>query len=52
MNHQVQCFYCASEPEPGWIETPDNGPIVRCPFCNPEPDDYTKAEQQRDMGAA
>lgn len=27
------CGYCRKEPEPGWIETDNNGPIVRCPFC-------------------
>lgn len=27
------CFYCANEPEPGWFETDNNGPIVRCPLC-------------------
>jgi DNA-directed RNA polymerase subunit RPC12/RpoP len=27
------CSYCAREPEPGWIEMNDNGPIVRCPVC-------------------
>ena len=30
------CKYCEGEPEPGWIETDNNGPIVRCPICNPE----------------
>lgn len=29
-----ECFYCASEPEPGWIEMPNNGPIASCPICN------------------
>ena len=29
------CEYCEGEPEPGWIEMPNNGPIVECPFCNP-----------------
>lgn len=28
------CEYCANGPEPGWIETDNNGPIVPCPVCN------------------
>lgn len=32
------CPYCENEPEPGWIETENNGPIVRCPFCTPDED--------------
>ena len=28
-----RCEYCAGEPEPGRIETPNNGPIVECPIC-------------------
>lgn len=31
-----QCQYCAGEPEPHWIEMPNNGPIVPCPVCNPD----------------
>lgn len=31
----AECFYCADEPEPGWIETDNNGPIVPCPICSP-----------------
>ena len=31
----VPCKYCEGEPEPGWIEMDNNGPIVRCPVCNP-----------------
>lgn len=43
------CTYCKDAgPDPGWLWMDNNGPIVRCPFCNPEPDDFTKAEQQRD----
>ena len=30
------CHYCKGEPEAGWIETPNNGPIVPCPVCNPK----------------
>ena len=30
------CEYCSNESEPGWIETDNNGPIVPCPFCNPD----------------
>lgn len=29
------CYCCHGEPEPGWIEMPNNGPIVPCPICNP-----------------
>lgn len=32
---QIGCPMCARESEPGWIETDNNGPIVRC-ACNPE----------------
>jgi len=28
------CTYCDGEPEPGYIEMPNNGPTVRCPVCN------------------
>lgn len=40
------CSYCAGEPEPGWIEMPDNGPIVSCPICN------TTTDRQREYDAA
>ena len=30
----TECEYCANEPEPGWMETSNNGPIVPCPLCN------------------
>lgn len=30
------CRYCEGEPDPGWIEMPNNGPIVPCPVCNKE----------------
>lgn len=50
-DRKAGCHYCAGEPEPGFIEMPNNGPIVHCPICNPEPDDYTKAEMQRDLCA-
>ena len=33
---EVKCFYCKNEPEPGWLETDNNGPIVPCPICNPK----------------
>jgi hypothetical protein len=44
------CQYCKGEPEPGWIETPNNGPIVPCPVCNPKTArelEYEKALNQR-----
>ncbi len=31
-----QCPSCKGEPEPGWIEMPNNGPIVPCWLCNRE----------------
>lgn len=31
--HESGCAYCRNEPEPGWIEMDNNGPIVRCPVC-------------------
>ncbi len=34
---EVGCEHCASEAEPGWIETDNNGPIVPCPLCNRRP---------------
>lgn len=27
------CWYCRNESEPGWVETDNNGPVVRCPIC-------------------
>lgn len=50
MGRTLGCDYCKADPcfEPGYIEMPDNGPIVACPICNNE-DDYTLAEQQRDL---
>lgn len=41
-----RCPCCKGEPEPGYIETGNNGPIVPCPMCNAE-DDYDRAERQR-----
>lgn len=41
------CSYCENEPEPGYIEIDNNGPIVPCPMCNPERDDYDRAEQAK-----
>jgi hypothetical protein len=29
------CRYCEDQPEPGRIETDNNGPIVDCPMCKP-----------------
>ena len=43
---KLGCAYCKGEPEPGYIEMPDNGPVVPCPVCNPETD-YDRAEAQR-----
>lgn len=40
------CRYCEGEPELGWIETDNNGPIVRCPICNPEHSNFdTKSDE-------
>ncbi len=30
------CAHCVREPERGWIEQDNNGPIVPCPVCNSE----------------
>lgn len=46
MARENKCPHCKGEPEPGWIEMPDNGPVVPCPVCNPL-DDYDLAERQR-----
>lgn len=33
-----ECPHCAGAgPDPGWIYTENNGPIVRCPFCEHKP---------------
>lgn len=37
-NCPICCPHCRNEPEPGWIETDNNGPIVPCPVCNPNGD--------------
>jgi hypothetical protein len=42
------CPHCAGEPEPGYIEMSDNGPIVPCPMCNKETD-FDRAERQKRM---
>ena len=34
MEALAACPDCEREPEPGWIETDNNGPIVPCPVCN------------------
>jgi hypothetical protein len=28
------CLCCKNEPEPGYIELPNNGPVVPCWVCN------------------
>lgn len=43
---KLGCRYCQGEPEPGYIEMPNNGPVVPCPICNRK-DDYDFAEAQR-----
>lgn len=47
---KLGCDFCKGEPEPGWIETTDNGPIVPCPICNnPDSDricDAVEAERE------
>lgn len=45
------CEYCATEPDRGWIEMPNNGPIVPCPICNPMSENelaWENAEKQRE----
>ena len=44
---KLGCRYCEGEPEAGYIEMPNNGPVVPCPICNNETD-FDKAEAQRD----
>ena len=39
--------FCEGEPEPGWIETGNNGPIVCCPICNPDGEEKA-ARRRRD----
>lgn len=49
---ELGCWNCKGEPEPGYIETPNNGPIVPCYICNPKTDreiEYERALLQRDM---
>lgn len=29
-----ECIVCRGEPEPGYIEMPNNGPVVPCWSCN------------------
>ncbi len=43
-----RCEYCRNEPEPGWIDTDDNGPIVPCPVCNQK----TRFEREFDKAVA
>jgi hypothetical protein len=48
------CDYCRGGPEPGWIETDNNGPIVNCPMCNEDKSSWLErvwksAETQRDQ---
>ena len=46
----MACVYCSGEPEPGWIEMPNNGPIVPCPICSPKTEKdiaWERAERQR-----
>ena len=48
----MSCEHCKGEPESGWIEQPNNGPIVPCPVCNPMTEKdiaWDMAERQRDF---
>lgn len=52
----MTCEYCKGEPEPGWIEMDNNGPVVCCPVCNPDGDaerawEMAEAEAQRQEDA-
>jgi hypothetical protein len=40
------CFYCEGEPEAGWIEMPNNGPIVACPICTERDPDTWREERE------
>jgi hypothetical protein len=49
--NQTECPMCSGEPEPGWIETDNNGPYGPCPGCNPlatKEGQIEAAWQQRD----
>lgn len=51
----TECPHCSGEQEPGWIETPNNGPIVPCPLCNPMTDrerEFERALAARAWAAA
>ena len=48
---KLGCPYCHGGPEPGFLETCNNGPIVSCPMCNFEYDS-PKAKRQREFDAA
>ena len=51
----MACEYCKGEPETGWIETENNGPIVACPVCNPNGErerEWQRAEMERDRQEA
>lgn len=46
---RLGCEHCRNEPEPGWIETDNNGPIMPC-RCNPVTEKdlaWDRAEAQR-----
>lgn len=46
----ASCSHCEDEPEHGWIETDNNGPIVPCPVCNPH--SSATSSRQPDSSAA
>lgn len=33
-NQTTDCPVCKNEPEPGYLETDNNGPIIPCYWCN------------------
>jgi hypothetical protein len=48
---RLGCDHCKGEPEPGYIELLNNGPVVPCPFCNPKTQreiEYEKALRARE----
>jgi hypothetical protein len=48
---KLGCEHCKGGPEPGFIETDNNGPILACLACNPTGDKdraWDRAEAQRD----
>ena len=48
---KLGCHYCKGYPDPGFIESDNNGPIYGCPVCNAEYNSE-KARRQREFDRA